>query len=47
MRKRTLATIIAVSAVLLVICTIVGTLAYMLDQEEVTNTFTVGNVTID
>lgn len=47
MKKRTLAMIIAVSAVILVVATVVGTLAYMLDQEEVTNTFTVGNVSID
>lgn len=38
--------LIALSAVLLVAATVVGTLAYLTDRETVTNTFTVGDVQI-
>lgn len=42
--KKTL--LIVLSAVLLVVATVVGTLAYLTDRETVTNTFTVGDVQI-
>ena len=38
--------VLALCAVLLVSATIMGTMAYLTSTDEVTNTFTVGNVTI-
>lgn len=45
--KKNKALLALVCAVLLVVATICGTLAYFTDQEAVVNTFTVGNVEID
>ncbi|MBQ8381722.1 MAG: hypothetical protein IJX47_00790 [Clostridia bacterium] len=46
MKKRSLILIAALTAVLVVSATVVGTLAYLLDEEQAVNTFTVGNVSI-
>lgn len=47
MKRRNLILITALSAVLLAAATVAGTLAYLLDQDLATNTFTVGNVSIE
>ena len=44
--KKTKALILALCAVVLVAVSVMGTLAYLTDSEEVVNTFTVGNVDI-
>ena len=44
--KKTKALILALCAVVLVAVSVMGTLAYLADSEEVVNTFTVGNVDI-
>lgn len=46
MKKSIKALLTVVCCLTLVIASIVGTLAYMTDRDEVVNTFTVGNVTI-
>ena len=46
MKKARKVVALALCAVMLVVGSVAGTLAYLQDQEEVTNTFTVGNVTI-
>ena len=46
MKKRSLILIAALTAVMVVAATVVGTLAYLLDEEQAVNTFTVGNVSI-
>ena len=47
MKKTNKALLLALCAVLLVGATITGTVAYLTAQDVVTNTFTVGNVTIE
>ena len=48
MKTRNKALVLTLCAVLLVVATVMGTLAYLTDTTpEITNTFTVGNVTID
>ncbi len=47
MKKAKNALLLALCAVLLVGATIAGTVAYLTSQDVVTNTFTVGNVTIE
>ena len=46
MKKRTKVLLLLLSAVLLVVASVMGTLAYLTSQKTVTNTFTVGNVQI-
>ena len=46
MKTRTKAALTVLCALLLVVATFLGTLAYMTSKATVTNTFTVGNVTI-
>ena len=46
MKKRNKALLIVMCAVMLMAASILGTMAYLTDQEQVTNTFTVGNVYI-
>ena len=46
MKKKTKALMLVLCAVLLVTASVLGTMAYLTSQEEVVNTFTVGNVAI-
>ena len=46
MKKTTKALALVLCAMLLVVGSVMGTLAYLTSQDDVTNTFTVGNVTI-
>ena len=46
MKKRTKVLLLLLSAVLLVVASVMGTLAYLTSQDTVTNTFTVGKVKI-
>ena len=46
MRTKTKALVTALCAVLLVVASVMGTMAYLTSQDTVTNTFTVGNVKI-
>lgn len=46
MKRNTKALLIVLCVALLVTGTVVGTLAYLADTDEVVNTFTVGNVDI-
>ncbi len=46
MKTRTKALLLALCAVVLVVATVFGTIAYLTDTEEVVNTFTVGSVAI-
>ena len=41
------ALVLLLCAILLVVGSVMGTLAYLTSQDQVTNTFTVGNVEID
>ena len=47
MKKNNTALLTLVCAILLVVATVFGTLAYFTDQDTVVNTFTVGNVDIE
>ena len=47
MKTRSKALLSALCAVLLVVASVMGTMAYLTSQAEVTNTFTVGNVQIE
>ena len=47
MKSKAKVLILALCAVLLVVGTVMGTLAYLTDREEVVNTFTVGDVKIE
>ena len=44
-KKLTKTLVLAACAILLVVGTVMGTVAYLTDSEEVTNTFTYGNET--
>ncbi len=46
MKTRTKALLLALCAVVLVVATVMGTMAYLTDTEKVVNTFTVGKVSI-
>lgn len=46
MKTKSKALLLALCAVLLVAASVLGTMAYLTSQDEVTNTFTVGSVTI-
>ncbi len=46
MKKKTKALMLVLCAVLLVTASVLGTMAYLTSQDEVVNTFTVGNVAI-
>ena len=46
MRTKTKALVLALCAVLLVVASVMGTMAYLTSQDTVTNTFTVGKVAI-
>lgn len=46
MRKKTKALLLVLCAIALVVTTVFSTMAYLTSQDEVTNTFTVGNVKI-
>ncbi len=46
MKTRSKALLLALCAVVLVVATVFGTIAYLTDREEVVNTFTVGSVSI-
>jgi len=47
MKTQTKILLLAISAVILVTATVLGTIAYLTDRDEVVNTFTVGDVQID
>ncbi len=47
MKRRNLILITVLTAALAVAATVVGTLAFLLDEEQAVNTFTVGNVSIE
>jgi len=47
MKRRTKALLLSFSAVLLVVASVLGTMAYLTDKDAVTNTFTVGQVNLN